>query len=65
MGARFELKLAEEQIDILRKAIAILKAENKVLRANMPKSVLRRLDAQFTGGTTPAYFSAQNKEESE
>jgi len=39
-----------------------LEARIKALEANTSKSALRRLDAQFTGGTTPTYFGEQEKE---
>lgn len=54
MGTEFGLKLALEQIEILRQSIAILTEENgvlkkriKALEANTSKSVLRRLAIQL------------------
>jgi len=43
----------------LKRENEVLQARTKALEANVSKSVLRRLE--FTGGTTPTYFSAQDK----
>ena len=49
-------------IEAGKRANEELKARIKALEANTSKSVLRRLEAQFTGGTTPTYFGEQEKE---
>ena len=67
MKKRIKALAAELDESLTREAhlqhdMLVVEKENKALRANVSKSVLRRLDAQFTGGTTPTYFSGQNKE---